>query len=152
MFKVINGGKLPTRGSRYSAFVDLYANENVVIGAGETKVIGLGVCIDEDFIFDLVKESKDFIINMDKFQKTHYLQLEPRSSLRVKGLIAGTGIIDIDYKDEIKIVLHNLTKEDYTIQKDDRIAQISLIGHKSYLFDIESDDIRTGGFGSTKNN
>jgi len=48
MLKTINNGKLPTRGSEYSAFVDLYANEDVIIGAGGTVMIGLGVCIDFD--------------------------------------------------------------------------------------------------------
>ena len=36
MFKTINGGKLPTRASKYSAFVDLYTNEDVIIGGGGT--------------------------------------------------------------------------------------------------------------------
>lgn len=39
MFKTVLDGKLPTRGSKYSACVDLYAREDVVIGAGETKLI-----------------------------------------------------------------------------------------------------------------
>jgi GTP-binding protein len=46
MFKVLKKGCSPTRGTKYSACIDLYAAEDVVIGAAETKVIGLGVCID----------------------------------------------------------------------------------------------------------
>ena len=38
MLKVINGGFEPTRATKYSAMVDLYANADVVIGAGETKI------------------------------------------------------------------------------------------------------------------
>ena len=47
MFKVLTKGCEPTRGSKYSACVDLYASEEVVIGAGETKLVGLGVVIDK---------------------------------------------------------------------------------------------------------
>ena len=184
MFKTINGGKLPTRASKYSAFVDLYTNEDVIIGAGGTVKIGLGVCIDEKAIKKIVSYhfyykdnySLNFKDTQDVFLKSHYLQLEPRSSLRNKGLIAGTGIIDLDYKDEIKIILHNPIKlvknlisynnpdytdmitdiqtrpylgKSYIIKKGDRIAQIALMEHKSYLFGIDSEDERVGGFGSS---
>ena len=143
MLKVINGGKMGTRASKYSAFVDLYANEDCVIGAGETVKVGLGVCVDED---------------IDDFKREHYLQLEPRSSLRAKGLISGTGIIDLDYTEEIKIILHNpitididsdYSYKNYKITKGDRIAQITLMEHKSYLLNISSEDERSGGFGSS---
>jgi dUTPase len=38
---------------------------------------------------------------------------------------------------------------DFYIHKGDKIAQIMLCPHKTYLFGIESEDERTGGFGST---
>ena len=63
---------------------------------------------------------------------------------------------------EIKICLHNpLTAEDtydfsnggeiegFKIKKGQRIAQISLVEHKGYLFGIKSEGKRTGGFGSS---
>lgn len=34
MFKTINGGQLPQRATKYSAGFDVFANEDVVIGAG----------------------------------------------------------------------------------------------------------------------
>lgn len=46
MFKVLTEGCEPTRGSKYSAGIDLYTSEDVTIGAGETAIVGLGVCID----------------------------------------------------------------------------------------------------------
>jgi len=178
MFKVINGGKMPTKGSKYSAAVDLYASEDVVIGAGDTAVVGLGVCIDNDFISKYIEILQDEKYNeiecysdgnwIDFFKLSHYLELHPRSSLRAKGLISNTGIIDLDYKDEIKIIIHNSVKvldsiqyenyisikkvsvdNDFVIKKGDKIAQILLKEHKSYLFDIETDKARNGGFGST---
>ena len=50
MFKVLDGATAPTRATKYSAMVDLYANADVVIGAGETKIIPLGVKIDIEYI------------------------------------------------------------------------------------------------------
>ena len=105
----------------------------------------------------------------DEFLSSHYLQLMLRSSLAKKGLIIanGVGVIDLDYKDEIKIAIHNPITEqnfiqddnayitdpfehtEYKIKKGDRIAQITLLEHRSHLFCIESDEERKGGFGST---
>ena len=193
MFKILDEVCKPTKGSKYSAAVDLYAREDVVIRAGETVKVPLGICIDSDKLEDLAMIETNIYFNYTtqeiedvkyQFLESHYLQLEPRSSLRAKGLIAGTGIIDLDYKDEIMIILHNPIQyidkivdinknEDYIeidymgsptprrdgiqvkysssfkISKGDKIAQIMLCEHKTYLMGIESDVVRTSGFGST---
>jgi len=171
MFKTINDGKLPTRGSKYSACVDLYASEDVVICAGETVMLGLGVCIDLEPMHTTAKLSAGYTDDdLDIFKKSHYLQLMLRSSLGKKGLIIpnGVGVIDLDYEDEIKVLIHNPLKlkwwneknegylfpkvksdTSYSIKKGDRIAQITLLEHKSYLFGIDIDTTRNGGFGST---
>ena len=193
MFKILDDVCKPTKGSKYSAAIDLYAREDVVIGAGETVKVPLGVCIDSDKLQDLAMSETNIYFNYTtqeiedikyQFLESHYLQLEPRSSLRAKGLIAGTGIIDLDYKDEIMIILHNPIQyidktidinknEDYIeinylgsptpredgikvkyssffkIKKGDKIAQIMIKEHKTYLFGIETEQERSGGFGST---
>ena len=43
-------------------------------------------------------------------------------------------------------------KNTFTINKGQRIAQITLLEHKSELFCINSDVVRDGGFGSTGSN
>lgn len=163
MLKVLDEVCTPTMGSKYSAAIDLYAREDAVIGVGETKIIPLGVCIDLD----------GWLKSFEEFKGCHYLQLEPRSSLRAKGLQAGTGIVDLDFTQEIKIILHNplvgLYKEQsetqiklqyigankeadygiFKISKGDKIAQIMLKEHKTYLMGISTEDKRVGGFGST---
>jgi len=159
MFKVLTEGCKPTRGTKYSACVDLYSSQDVVIGAGETKIIGLGVAIDELELREIELDYKN-----NRFLSSHYLQVALRSSLGKAGLIMpnGVGIIDMDYKDEIKIIIHNplnlddayqsansIEPEDYKISKGQRIAQTTLLEHKSYLFGIESDVVRNGGLGST---
>lgn len=151
MFKVLVDGCEPTKGSKHSACVDLRAAKDIVIGAGETAIIPLGVCID--------LSDDPLLLSM---RENHYLQLEPRSSLRAKGLQAGTGIIDMDfvYPNEIKLIVQNplplivsvgdvVAYEPFIINKGDRVAQIMLCEHKSYLFGIESEDERTAGIGST---
>jgi len=189
MFREINGGNLPTRGSKYSACVDLYANADITIGAGETVLIPLGVCIDKDEIFKkfyqthrTFDEAINEIANNNSKQqphelrqsfsmtlKSHYLQLMLRSSLSKELIIAnGVGVIDLDYKDEIMIRVHkplricsygvNETgnnhfevdyKDDLFIKKGQRVAQITLLEHKSYLFGIDGEEERDGGFGNT---
>ncbi len=42
MFKVLDPICEPKRATKYSACVDLFAREDVVIGAGETKIVPLG--------------------------------------------------------------------------------------------------------------
>ena len=174
MFKILDDVCKPTKGSKYSAAIDLYARADVVIGAGETVKVPLGVCVDEDIFYknyynyyklDNSKNKIDY--EFSKMFSSHYLQLEPRSSLRAKGLIAGTGIIDLDYKDEIMIILHNpfnlvgfIIDIDegihlpnkfprYEIKKGDKVAQIMLKEHKTYLMGVDTEEKRTGGFGST---
>lgn len=173
MLKVLDEICKPTKGSEYSAAIDLYARDYIIIGAGETVKVPLGVCIDEKLMYNLTNsylQREPIIDDFDRFKDSHYLQLEPRSSLRAKGLIAGTGIIDLDYKDEIMIILHNpVYKVDtyyqggsidlgcfnggthFKIEKGDKIAQILLKEHKTYLMGVDTEDERVGGLGSTGN-
>lgn len=160
MFKVLDGATAPTRATKYSAMVDLYANADVVIGAGETKIIPLGVKIDIEYIKSIFT-TQNYCVHSDtlnEFLSTHFLELHPRSSLRAKGLIVGVGICDLDYPDEIGLIVHNpiiditfgiCNGTIYTIKKGDKIAQCTLKEHKGYLLGIESDAERSGGFGST---
>jgi len=114
MFKVLVDGCSPTRGSKYSACVDLFSSEDVTIGAGETKLVGLGVAIDMDFNY--IKRNFNHLASnrqdeyKEWFNGSHYLQLMLRSSLSKELVIAnGVGVIDLDYISNCKIgkVLNN---------------------------------------------
>ena len=164
MLKTLLGGKEPTKGSKYSAAIDLYAQDDFIMQVGETRIIPLGVCID---LANIRKGLKHLIVGsqvlrdnlpcdnrsqdevMEDFMSSHYLQLEPRSSIRAKGIISCSGVIDIDYKDEIKIILHNFSGEQFIINMHDKIAQIMLQEHKTYLMGVDTEDERVGGLGST---
>jgi len=181
--KVTEDAILPTKGTKYSACVDVYANEDVTIGAGETKLVGLGIAINFNktlkliIVGDICKKYNDRYLNFEQafdiFLSSHYLQLMLRSSLAVKGLMLGNGVgvIDLDYKDEIKMIIHNPVgkkviyvsmdgwgneyeregneRQPYKIKKGNKIGQLILLEHKSSLFGIESEEERNGGFGST---
>ncbi|MGB9702769.1 MAG: dUTP diphosphatase [Candidatus Kapaibacteriota bacterium] len=83
-------------------------------------------------------------------------QVRSRSGLAIKnGIFAlnSPGTIDSDYRGEIKVILSNFSKEPYTINRGDRIAQIVFARYeKVNLIEVEelSSTIRdSGGFGST---
>ena len=182
MFKILKDYCTPKRGTKYSAYVDLFSAEDVTIGAGETKVIKLGVKLDLDLLkenmtkYSMLSSIKSNEI-FDLLCKRHYLEVALRSSLAVKGLIIanGIGIIDLDYPDEIGLIVHNPVninkgfyttgehstdlhirtdfkdKTSFNISKGDKVAQCTLKEHKGYLMGYETETLRTGGFGSTDN-
>lgn len=146
LLKVLPEGTEPTKGSIYSAAIDLYASQDATIYPGTTHMIGLGVAICQEQLNKLSPALKE------QFMLKHYLALHPRSSLRAKGFVSNTGIIDMDYPDEIKIILHYTGSDNianYTIKKGDRIAQIMILAHDTALFNIHTKEERTGGIGST---
>lgn len=86
----------------------------------------------------------------------HVLLLLPRSSNGKKGirLANGTGVIDSDYcgpNDELKLMLHNIGAEPYTVEAGERIAQGMFVPITRAQF-IEPTDWHApdrGGFGTT---
>ncbi len=83
-------------------------------------------------------------------------QVRPRSGLAAKHgitVLNTPGTIDSDYRGEIKVILINLGKDDFTISQNDRIAQIVFSNIvKANFEEIDSlDDTErgSGGFGST---
>jgi len=158
MFKILDEVCEPKRGTKYSAYVDLFSREDVVISAGETKVIKLGVEIDFDKlkanVISLVGtaihiDDEDSIFN--KFRESHYLEVALRSSLGAKGFVIanGIGIIDLDFENEIGLILYNANNDEYAVSKGDKVAQCTIKEHQSYLMGYKSDTVRVGGYGST---
>jgi len=79
-----------------------------------------------------------------------------RSGLASKhgvALINGVGVIDSDYRGELKVPLHNHSSVPYTIMPGDRVAQLvvtPVLLPELIEADELSDSVRgTGGFGST---
>ena len=83
-------------------------------------------------------------------------QIRGRSGLALKHgitLANGIGTIDSDYRGEIRIILINLGKENFIINRGDRIAQLVFMKYEQVGFEEEDflDDTHRGigGFGHT---
>ena len=84
------------------------------------------------------------------------VQIRPRSGLAAKSSISvlnTPGTIDSDYRGEIKIILFNHGKEEFTVNNNDRIAQMILMPVLKADFEETKELPKTvrgsGGFGST---
>ena len=64
------------------------------------------------------------------FSQEYEIQIRPRSGLAAKKKISvlnTPGTIDSDYRGEIKVILYNHSKENFTVNSGDRIAQMVLM-------------------------
>ena len=129
---------VPTYGSPFSAGGDLYSAEEseVVIGPGKTAMIGTG----------LAMEIPEGYVGL----------IYARSGLATKRGLAPAnkvGVIDSDYRGEIKVALYNQSDAPQAVAAGERIAQIVIAPflHAEYeVKDTLSDTERgEGGFGST---
>lgn len=84
-------------------------------------------------------------------------QIRARSGMSVKHgitLINAIGTIDWDYRNEVKVALVNLSNQAYTIQPEERIAQMVIApvtkAEWQQVAEVsEANSKRDGGFGST---
>ena len=90
-------------------------------------------------------------------------QVRPRSGLAAKhgiSIVNSPGTIDADYRGEIKVILVNLSTEDFVIKTEDfvinpgeRIAQMVVARHERVEWEevdvLEASERGEGGFGST---
>ena len=82
-----------------------------------------------------------------------YIRIAPRSSISKRGIEVGAGVIDEDYRGEIKVVLHNHSETDVQIDKNARIAQMiceAIQTPEVVIVDfLDLTERGEGGFGST---
>ena len=60
-------------------------------------------------------------------------QVRPRSGLAIKSgitVLNSPGTIDADYRGEVKVILINLSEQDFVIKSGDRIAQLVIAKHE----------------------
>lgn len=91
-----------------------------------------------------------------ELQKGFEAQIRPRSGISIKHgitLVNCVGTIDEDYRGEVCVPVINLSTEDYTIQPNERIAQMVIARVEKAKIEVVrtlSETIRAaGGFGST---
>ena len=132
---------IPTYGTDFSAGADIYAllDEPVTIAPGETKLIhtGLAVAIPEGLVG----------LNFARSGMATKRGLAPANKV---------GVIDADYRGEVKVALHNHTDSVATVGAYERVAQLAIVPFlKAEFEECEelSDTARgEGGFGSTGKN
>ncbi len=86
----------------------------------------------------------------------HEAQIRPRSGLAFKHgvtVLNSPGTIDADYRGEIKILLINLSNDEFAIQDGERIAQMVIAKHEQISWitvkELTESERAAGGFGST---
>jgi len=137
---IINKSKneLPAYATEGSAGMDLRANlvEPVEIPTLKRKIIPTGIYIELPIGYEA--------------------QIRPRSGLAIKSgitVINTPGTIDSDYRGEIMICLINLSDESFTVENNDRVAQMIISKYeKITLKEVKelSDTVRGAqGFGHT---
>jgi len=127
---------LPSYETALSAGMDLRANidEPILLKTLERTLVPTGL----------------FIELPDGFEA----QIRPRSGLAIKkgiSLVNSPGTIDADYRGEIKIILINLSADDFLVEDGERIAQMIISRHeKAEWIQVEELNETTrggGGFG-----
>ncbi len=85
-------------------------------------------------------------------------QIRPRSGLAIKHgitVLNTPGTIDADYRGEVRIILVNLSKEDFTVTDGERIAQMIVAAHEKVdwepVVELAETARGVGGFGHTGN-
>lgn len=105
--KFVENAKLPVRVREGDAGIDLYCLDGFEIEPNEIKVISTGIAVE--------------------IPKGYVGIIKDRSGLAVQGIHILGGVIDENYRGEIKIVLINLGKSKLTFEKNSRIAQLLIL-------------------------
>ena len=135
-----NNRTLPEYKTQGAAGMDLCAaiDEPIILKPMERKLIPTGLKIELEHGYEA--------------------QIRPRSGLSIKHgitLINCIGTIDEDYRGEVCVPIVNLSQEEYTIQPDERIAQMVIAKYEQAKIEVVTELTQTqrgaDGFGSTGN-
>jgi deoxyuridine 5'-triphosphate nucleotidohydrolase len=130
----ITGPFVPSYSHPDDAGADLKAFEPIIIPAKGKALVSTGLFME--------------------LPEGHVGLIWPRSGLAVKHSIdCGAGVIDANYRGEIKVLLFNHSNENFIIERGDRIAQLLVQKIESINFlavdSLDETDRNEGGFGST---
>ncbi len=131
--KLIPNAIIPARATDGSIGYDVHTTASITIEPGKTALLPTGLAT--------------------ALPQNMYLRIAPRSSLALKGLSVEAGVIDSDYRGEIKVILRNHGPEPYQFHMNDKVAQFIFERASTpqiELVDKLSQTVRgKGGFGST---
>ncbi len=137
---IVNHSKhpLPAYETIYSAGMDLRANiaEPISLKPLERALVPTGIFIELPIGYEA--------------------QVRPRSGLAFKKgvtVLNTPGTIDSDYRGEVKVILVNLSNDDFIINDGERIAQMVVAAHAKIEWvqveDLQETERGAGGFGHT---
>ena len=138
--RIINksDNKLPGYETVASAGMDLRAflEEDIILKPLERKLIPTGLFIELPVGYEA--------------------QIRPRSGLAYKNgitVLNSPGTIDADYRGEIKVILINLSNDDFIIKSGERVCQMVIAKHENAklinVTTLNDTDRGSGGFGHT---
>lgn len=138
--KIVNKSQhpLPEYATAMAAGMDLRANleQPIVLKPLERTLVPTGIYV--------------------QLPEGYEAQIRPRSGLAIKhgiGIVNSPGTIDADYRGEIRVILVNLSNEDFAIQDGERVCQMVIARHARVEWEnVESLDETqrgAGGFGHT---
>jgi len=140
LVNIINQSKhaLPSYQTRSSAGMDLRANldEAVTLKPLQRALIPTGLFIELPVGYEA--------------------QIRPRSGLAFKhgiSIVNSPGTIDADYRGEIKVLLVNLSDQEFNVENGERIAQMVVARHETVVWqetlELTTTERGAGGYGST---
>ena len=125
--------KIPSYAHILDAGMDLFSCEEIILPPHERKLVptGIAMAIPQGYV-GLIWD---------------------KSGIASKGIKTMGGVIDSNYRGEIKVIMHNLSTEVYKIEQGHKIAQMLIQEVKQKeiveVEDLEETDRGAGGFGST---
>ena len=132
--KIKAGAKIPKYAMKGDAGMDLYSIEDVILKPGERTACSTGIAM--------------------KIPGGYVGLIWDKSGIAFKnGIKSMGGVIDSNYRGEIKVILINLSKKNYKINKGDKIAQILIQRTGRFIIEkvekLDNTNRRERGFGST---
>ena len=137
--KLNKNAKLPYRATAGSAGADLFAciERDIVIESGQRVLISTGIAVEipengyGGFVFARSSVASRYGVSLSNC----------------------VGVIDSDYRGEVKIPIINHGQDAYTVKNGDRIAQLMFMPVYQAAFlpvdELDETERGTGGFGST---
>jgi dUTP pyrophosphatase len=136
--------KAPSRATDGSSGYDIYSDEDITIDPLSRSWVSTGIAIE-------LPNERDYTVGYARGYSVG--QVWPRSGMAGRGIDTSAGVIDMDYRGELKVLLVNSNDKKENIKSGMRIAQLLIIPvllPAVEVVDSLSDTFRgSNGFGSS---
>lgn len=124
--------RVPARGNRFAAGLDLFLLEGAKLAPGETRLLSTGIAVE--------------------IPPGYFGMVRPRSSAFKKGLVI-QGTVDSDYRGEVYVVVTNASRVDRIVESEKAIAQMIVVRYDDSapqpVVKLSDTGRGSNGFGST---